>query len=79
VPWAELDLITPPITSRAFLDEMNRDLKGYYIAMGSCTELTGKELSERKRRDAIGNNGKPAAVVHDAYGTLPSFQAQLRL
>jgi len=79
VPWAELDLMTPPMVSRAFTDEMNRNLRGYYIALGTCTELSGKEISERKRRDAIGNNGKPSAVVHDAYGTLPQFQAQLRL
>jgi len=79
VPWAELDLITPPFTSRSYNDEMNRTPHGWYIPIGTCSEIANGEISERHRRDAIGNNSKPAAVVHDAYGTLPQITVQVRL
>lgn len=79
VPWAELDYDIPPMCSRAHGDEMNRNQHGYYIPIGRCMELSGKDISERKRRDAIGNNGKSPAVAHDAYGTLPRIKVEWRV
>lgn len=79
VPWARLDAITPAMSERGYRDERNRNQTGYYIPIGTCTELDGKELSERHRRDAIGNNGKSAPAVHDAYGTLPRIKVEWRV
>lgn len=76
VPWSQLDAITPPMCSRSYPDEMGRDQKGYFLPIGTCSELDVRELSERHRKDAIGNNGKPAAVAHNAYGTLPRIVVQ---
>jgi len=76
VPWAQLDAITPPMCSRSYRDELGRDQKGYFLYIGTVSEVDVKEMSERYRRDAIGNNGKPASVVHNAYGTLPRITVQ---
>jgi hypothetical protein len=77
VPWAQLDAITPPMCTRSYRDERNRDQKGYFISLGTCHELESKEQSEKYRRDAIGNNGKPLAVSHNAAGTLNRVVVQL--
>lgn len=50
--------------------------KGYYLPIGTCHEIDSKEMSERHRRNAVGNNGKPASVAHNAYGTLPRIVVQ---
>jgi len=76
VPWAQLDATIPPMCSRSYRDEMGRDQKGYFLPIGTCHEIDVKELSEKHRRDAVGNTGKPASVVHNAYGTLPRIVVQ---
>jgi len=63
--------------TRSYRDERNRDQKGYFISLGTCHELESKEQSEKYRRDAIGNNGKPLAVSHNAAGTLNRVVVQL--
>jgi len=76
VPWAQLDAITPPMCSRSYRDEMGRDQKGYFLPIGTCHELDSKEVAKHHLRDAIGNNGKPASVAHNAYGALPRIVVQ---
>jgi len=76
VPWSQVDAVTPAFVSRSYPDEMGRDQKGYYLFVGTCHEIDNKELSDRHRRDAVGNTGKPAMVAHNAYGTLPRIVVQ---
>jgi len=71
-----VDAVTPAFVSRSYPDEMGRDQKGYYLFVGTCHEIDNKELSDRHRRDAVGNTGKPAMVAHNAYGTLPRIVVQ---
>lgn len=75
VPWADRDSDTPALCDRGYYDEWNCWQTGYYLPIGTCTELTGLNPAERKRRDAIGNGDKNPADVHDAMGSLPKVRA----
>ena len=74
IPWSDRDMTTPPFCVRTYVDEMGRNQLGYFLSIGTVTELDGEIPAERKRKDAIGNLGKPASVSHDAYGTLPKIR-----
>jgi len=74
VPWSDRDAETPPYCVRSYSDEKGRQQLGYYLQIGTVSEITGEVPAENKRRDAIGNLGKPASVSHDAYGTLPKIR-----
>ena len=77
VPWSDRDSTTPLMSERGYWDEWNRFQTGFFIPLGTVNEMTGEEPAERKRRDAIGNNGKLPSLVHDALGSLPLVRVQL--
>jgi len=77
IPWSHITADTPSMCETSYLDELGRVQMGYYIAFGTCYEVTGQEVPERRRRDALGNLGKSAEVAHEAYGTLPKIVVQI--
>ncbi len=76
VPWSQVGATTPPMSFRGYTDEMNRVQKGYFLYVGTCTEIHGLEISERHRRIAVGNIGKTSAEVQNAYGMLPRIMVE---
>jgi hypothetical protein len=77
VPWSDRDSTTPLWGERGYWDEWNRFQLGFFLPLGTVSEMTGEEPAERKRRDAVGNNGKLPGLVHDALGSLPLVRVQL--
>jgi hypothetical protein len=64
------------LSERGYWDEWNHWHAGYYLPIGTVSEVSGEEPAERKRREAIGNGGQLPSVAHDAIGGLPQLRIQ---
>ncbi len=78
-PWCDREQDTPSLMDRGYHRPDGTYFEGYYFPLGKCWQMGEQNISERKRRDAIGNTGKPEEIVHDAYGTLPTFYGIIRI
>jgi hypothetical protein len=77
LPWAEMDRETPAMCDRSYLDNRGREQLGYFLYVGTCSEMDGLVPVEQKRRQAIGNLGQTKATVFDSLGTLPKISVQV--
>ncbi len=65
-------------------DTVYRDLTdktryGYPVVVGTCTEVGNHPPPDHKRRQAIGTDGSPISLAHDATGALPLIVVQVRV
>ena len=71
IPWALRDYETPPFSTRGYFDASGNFQPGYYLPIGTATELDYIGPPEQRRRQAIGNKEYSRKTTQDALGSLP--------
>lgn len=78
-PYADTNVDDVPFSETVYSDHTNTTRYGYPITVGTCTEVGNYPPPDHKRRQAIGTDGSPVALAHDATGALPLIVVQVRV